>query len=196
MSAPAVFLDRDGVLTMPVVAGAHERPPWTLDELEMVPGSIDALVRLRRAGYRLVVVTNQPDVSRGDVSAMAIAAINDEVARVLSVDAVYSCLHDTADRCDCRKPRPGMLQQAAREMDLDLARSWTVGDRWVDLAAGHGAGTRTVLIEHARSWGATSAGPPPVDLQADVVVTTLAAAVDAILVEDTRRQSTGRRPTG
>lgn len=181
MSAAAVFLDRDGVLTASVVSSSGERPPWSLDELVIVPGAQCAMARLRAAGFVLVVVTNQPDVARGQVDAGEVARINDAVAGALGVDAIYVCPHDGSDGCECRKPLPGMLLQAAALMGIDIGCSWMVGDRWVDIAAGSYAGARTVLIERLGSWEATSAGAPPPDLRPDIVVSTVAAAASAIL---------------
>ena len=94
MGRPAVFFDRDGVLTEPVVVGGQERPPWTIDELRIVPGAQPALDALGRDGHALVVVTNQPDIGRGDARAADVAAINEAVAAVLGLDAVYTCPHD------------------------------------------------------------------------------------------------------
>src|SRR5215217_9296988 len=126
----AVFLDRDGVLAEPIAVGAYERPPWTLDELRIVHDALTALELLRAAGFTLVVVTNQPDVGRGDLDRGVAERINAALKERLGVDAVYACFHSGAAPCPCRKPAPGMVLSAARELSLDLTRSWLVGDRW------------------------------------------------------------------
>jgi D-glycero-D-manno-heptose 1,7-bisphosphate phosphatase len=177
----AVFLDRDGVLDHPVVEGDRERPPWRVAELEVVRGASAAMDALRAAGYRRVVVTNQPDVARGDVSLEAVEEVNAALRRSLDLDAVYVCAHDARDRCACRKPRPGMLFAAATDLDLDLSSSWLIGDRWVDIAAAAAAGVRSVLVEHERSWDATSAGSPPVDLRPTLRAQDVGEAVEMIL---------------
>jgi transaldolase len=143
----AVFLDRDGVLNEAVVRERKPYPPQSPDEVVVVPGMAAACDRLRRRGFVLVVVTNQPDVARGRQSASGVAAINAVVAQQVGVDAVYVCLHDNDDECACRKPKPGMLLDAARDLNLDLNQSFMVGDRWSDIAAGQGAGCTTVYID-------------------------------------------------
>jgi D-glycero-D-manno-heptose 1,7-bisphosphate phosphatase len=181
MDRPAVYLDRDGVVTQPVLGEGGERPAWTLDELAIVPGAAAAAAALREAGFALIVVTNQPDIARGAVTAGVVDAINAEVAAALDLDGVYVCPHDGADGCDCRKPRPGMLHRAAADHAIDLGRSWLVGDRWVDIAAGRAAGVRTVLVERPGSFAPTSAGAPGQDLVPDLVVRDVAAAAAMII---------------
>jgi D-glycero-D-manno-heptose 1,7-bisphosphate phosphatase len=143
----AVFLDRDGVLNEAVVRDGLPFPPRSSDELVVFPGVAEACQGLREHGYVLVVVTNQPDVARGLQSASGVAAINALLRQSINVDAVYVCHHDNDDGCRCRKPKPGMLRAAARDLNLDLNQSFMVGDRWSDIAAGQGAGCRTVYID-------------------------------------------------
>ena len=177
----AVFLDRDGVLTEPVLVDGRERPAWSLDELDVVTAAGAATRDLRAAGFLLVLVTNQPDIARGDVDAEVVVAINEHVAELLGLDAVYACPHDGHDGCACRKPLPGMIHEAAAALDIELAESWLVGDRWVDIAAGQAAGVRTVLVKRAHSMSPTSAGDPPHDLRPDAAVHDIAEASALIL---------------
>jgi len=144
----AVFLDRDGVINVAAVRDGRPYPPTSVAELTILPGVSAALTDLKRAGYALVVVTNQPDVARGAQTRAAIDAIHARLRIELPVDALYCCFHDDADDCACRKPRPGSLLVAARELSLDLAASFMVGDRWRDIEAGAAAGCRTVLVDH------------------------------------------------
>jgi D-glycero-D-manno-heptose 1,7-bisphosphate phosphatase len=188
---PAVFLDRDGVVTDPVLVGGRERPAWSLAELVVTTGAADAVRALREAGFALVVVTNQPDIARGGLTPEVLAGIHEHLGSRLVLDAVYVCPHDGAEGCDCRKPSPGMLLRAAADLDLDLARSWLVGDRWVDIAAGRAAGVRTVLVERPGSFAPTSAGAPPHNLAPDFVVAGVVDAAGAI-IQATR--SAVRRP--
>ena len=174
---PAFFLDRDGVLNDAPVVGGTALSPRALADLHVLPGVVDAVADLRRAGFLAVVVTNQPDIARGRVSAEAVDAMHDQLRDELHVDAVYVCPHDGAEGCGCRKPADGMLRDAAADLSIDLAASWMVGDRWVDIAAGRAAGVRTILVQRDYSWGATSAGSPPADLEPDVRARDLAEAV-------------------
>jgi len=142
----AVFLDRDGVLNKSVYRDGVPSPPISMDDFELLPGVRDAVDRLKAAGYVLVVVTNQPDIARGTQEASAVDAINAVVQRELGLDAVLVCPHDDADDCECRKPKPGLLLQAIERFDIDRDRSFMVGDRWRDVAAGNAAGCRTVQV--------------------------------------------------
>jgi len=146
VTAPAVFLDRDGVINAAVLRDGKPYPPARAEDVEILPGVARALDALKRAGYVLVVVTNQPDVARGTTPRAAIDAIHARLAAELPLDAIRACFHDDADRCACRKPLPGLLLDAARDLDLDLAASVLVGDRWRDIDAGRAAGCRTVFI--------------------------------------------------
>ncbi len=148
---PAVFLDRDGVLNRAFVRDGVPCPPATLEEFELLPGVVEAARRLADAGFALVVVTNQPDVARGTQTREAVERMNDVIRAALPVLGVLTCYHDRGDGCECRKPRPGMLLEAARRWGLDLARSFIVGDRWSDVVAGQVAGCRAVLVETPHS---------------------------------------------
>jgi D-glycero-D-manno-heptose 1,7-bisphosphate phosphatase len=146
MSRRAVFLDRDGVINAAVVHDGKPYPPADADALEILPGVASALQDLHDAGYVLVVVTNQPDVARGKTPRATVDAIHARLRAELALDAIYACFHDDADHCACRKPAPGMLLDAARDLHLDLAQSFMVGDRWRDTDAGIAAGCRTIFI--------------------------------------------------
>ena len=143
----AVYLDRDGVLNRAIVRAGKPYPPATPEELEILPGVPEALTSLRVAGFRLVVVTNQPDVGRGTTPLATIEAIHTRMAECLPLDAIEVCLHGGTEGCDCRKPRPGMLLRDGMTNGVDMARSFMVGDRWRDIDAGGAAGCRTILIE-------------------------------------------------
>jgi D-glycero-D-manno-heptose 1,7-bisphosphate phosphatase len=146
LKRPAVFLDRDGVINRAFERLGAWHPPASLAELEILPGVPAALNALRACGYSLVVVTNQPDVARGSSSRALVDAIHARLASALPLDAILSCFHDSADECQCRKPRPGLLLQAARDLQIELSLSFMVGDRWCDVEAGRRAGCRTVLV--------------------------------------------------
>jgi len=147
----AVFLDRDGVINRASVRDGKPYPPSGPEELEILPGVPEALSRLSAAGFRLVVVTNQPDVARGRQSREMVEAIHKALRNELPIDEFRVCYHDDADRCSCRKPVPGMLLQAAVDLDLDLTASFLVGDRWRDVEVGKNAGCATVFIDYGYS---------------------------------------------
>jgi len=182
MSNAAVFLDRDGTLLEE--CGYLDR----LDRLTLFPWTVDALRLLKRAGFATVVITNQSAVGRGMIEEDFVLAVHREMDRRLagtgaSIDRYYYCPHfaeSTIERyrqqCGCRKPAPGMIEQACREMDLDPSRSVMVGDRWLDVACGRAAGTRTVLV---RSGPDRSEAPD--GLRADAILNNLMEAVGWIL---------------
>jgi len=143
----AVFLDRDGVLTRALVRDGQAYAPVTPAEMEIDADAPAALARLKAAGFLLVVVTNQPDVARGIIRREDVERMHATLRAALPLDACFVCYHDDADGCDCRKPQPGMLIQAAGECAINLAASFMVGDRWRDIDAGAAAGCRTVWID-------------------------------------------------
>jgi len=142
----AVFLDRDGVLNEVIVRNGKPYPPHDLSELVITSDAPGALELLRREGFLLIVVTNQPDVARSTVSRANIDKINAQLSAILPLDAIEVCEHDDQAQCDCRKPKPGMILRAREKFCVDLAGSFMVGDRWRDIEAGRRAGCRTVLI--------------------------------------------------
>ncbi len=149
MSQRAVFLDRDGVINRCRVEGGKPYPPRNVDEFELLPRVEEACRQLKEAGYLLVVVTNQPDVGRGTIPRETVEAIHARMCRLLPIDRVEvsyaSGKEEPPD--EFRKPRPGMLLRAARDLQIDLARSFMVGDRWRDIDCGHAAGCQTIFIE-------------------------------------------------
>jgi D-glycero-D-manno-heptose 1,7-bisphosphate phosphatase len=108
-----------------------------------LPGVEEALARLKEAGFLLVVVTNQPDIAPGRASRAVVEAMNDQIMDRLPIDDIRVCAHVNADNCDCRKPKPGLLLEAAKEHAIELSQSWMIGDRWRDVGAGRAAGCRT-----------------------------------------------------
>jgi D-glycero-D-manno-heptose 1,7-bisphosphate phosphatase len=145
----AVFLDRDGVLSRSVVRDGLPFAPTKLKDFEILPEAPEACRRLKQAGYLLIVATNQPDVGRGTMKKEIVEAMHSEMCRQLPIDRVEVCYHPGhgQSNCDCRKPKPGLLLNAARELGIDLAQSWMVGDRWRDIDCGRAAGVRTIFID-------------------------------------------------
>jgi D-glycero-D-manno-heptose 1,7-bisphosphate phosphatase len=117
-------------------------------ELEILPGVHEALQKLHDANYLLVVVTNQPDVARGTAKREDVEEMNAFLSSLLPIDDFKTCYHDSGDKCNCRKPLPGALLEAAQEHSIDLSKSFMVGDRWRDVEAGASAGCKTFFINY------------------------------------------------
>jgi D-glycero-D-manno-heptose 1,7-bisphosphate phosphatase len=173
----AVFLDRDGVLNRAVVRGGKPYPPSSLTELEILPGVAEALTDLKQRGFLLLVITNQPDVARGTQTREAVEELHRALARALPLDGFFVCYHDDKDDCVCRKPRPGLLLEAAWLCAIDLSRSFLIGDRWRDIEAGSNAGCATVLIDYGYAERAPAKEP-------QARVKSLRQAADWILRQD------------
>ena len=185
MSAPAVFLDRDGTLVEE--AGYINR----LDRLELFPWSVEAVRLLNRAGFRVVVVTNQAGVARGYFDETFVHEAHAHLGAVMraagaEIAGFYHCPHHVdatvaayRQACDCRKPAPGMFLRAARELDLDLPRSYGVGDRWHDVQAAQAAGAVAVMVRSG--YGATELARPTNDVTPAHVADTLIDATTWIL---------------
>lgn len=182
-SRRAVFLDRDGVLNRAVLRNGKPHSPASVSELELTTDAKSVLLNLKEQGYKLLVVTNQPDVSRGITPRETVEGINRQLANALPVDEIFVCYHSDEDACDCRKPKPGLLQQAARRHGIDLAASFMVGDRWRDVEAGQNAGCRTILIDDG--YEERQPAKPP-----DARVGSLREAADWIL--QTNRKGVGK----
>jgi D-glycero-D-manno-heptose 1,7-bisphosphate phosphatase len=144
----AVFLDRDGVLNRAIVRAGKPYPPATVDELEILPDAAPALAELKQHGFLLLVATNQPDVARGTQQRAEVEKMHAVLARALPIDEFLVCYHDDPDGCACRKPKPGLLLQAAASYAIQLSRSFMIGDRWRDIDAGAAAGCTTVWIDY------------------------------------------------
>ena len=173
-SGRAVFLDRDGVLVIPEVRDGRSYAPRSLEHFRLYPDAAASLARLKAAGYLLVVVTNQPDVGNGLVSVDTINEMHRRMSLALPIDRIEMCPHSQSEACDCRKPKPGMLVDAARHCGIDLADSVMVGDRSSDVEAGRAAGCKTVFIDLDYVSELKPASP-------DFTVRSLAEATDVIL---------------
>lgn len=170
----AVFLDRDGVLVVPEIRNGRSYAPRSLAAFSIYPDAADSLARLKAAGYLLVVVTNQPDIGNGLVSANVVNEMHRLMAEALPIDHIEMCPHSQSEGCSCRKPKPGMLINAARLYGIDLAASIMVGDRFSDLEAGRAAGCRTIFMDPDHVGEVKSDA-------ADFAVRSLTEAADAIL---------------
>jgi D-glycero-D-manno-heptose 1,7-bisphosphate phosphatase len=145
---PAVFLDRDGVVNRAILRDGKPYPPTTLSDLRLLPGVREACRLLREAGFALILITNQPDIARGTISAEQVDNMHTRLKRFLQLDDIRVCPHDDEAQCDCRKPKPGLLLDAAHTLDIDLRSSFIVGDRWRDIEAGHRAGCKAIFVDY------------------------------------------------
>lgn len=181
----AVFLDRDGTLIEEV--GYLDRP----QRVALYPWSAHAVRALQQSGVRVVLVTNQSGVARGFFTESVVEAVHGHIAELLQaagarIDAYYYCPHhpdgkiaEYARVCDCRKPSRGLVDCAARELGIDPRQSFTIGDRWLDIALARSVGARGILVR--TGYGLTEEGRPPEGLAADAVVNNLIEAVSWIL---------------
>ena len=145
----AAFLDRDGVINAAVVRDGKPYPPASVAEFALLPGVEEACAALKAAGFLLVVATNQPDVGRGTQRREDVEAMHAKMCAALPIDRVEVCYDPGQGQpSEFRKPAPGMLLRAARELGIDLAASWMIGDRWRDIDCGTAAGCRTIFIDY------------------------------------------------
>ena len=183
MTSRVVFLDRDGVIN--AEGGYVDRP----ENLYPLPGSLEAIASLGRAGWTSIVYTNQAGVGRGYMSEESLLAVHNHLHNVVRdsggrLAAIYACVHAPDAECDCRKPTPGLLFQAAKEHGIDLRASYAVGDSPRDICAGHSAGCRTVLVLTGHTAAYDAALFP--DPQPDYVFPTLLAFTDWLLSQSGR----------
>ena len=149
---PTIILDRDGVL--------NKRPKSlyvrTWDDWEWIPGAKEAINLLKNAGYRIILVTNQSGIARKKMTEQDLHSIHEKMQKELSrtcncIDKIYYCPHGPDDNCECRKPKPGMLLQAQRDFNLDLSKTYFIGDDQRDMQAGNAAGCKTLLVNSRSS---------------------------------------------
>jgi len=179
----AAFLDRDGVINQKAPEGQYVTR-W--DEFRFLPGVVEGIIQLNRAGFCVIVVTNQRCVAKGLLTETDLNGLHQRMSEQLAragakIDAIFHCPHELDPPCTCRKPAPGMLLEAARTRDLDLASSWMIGDSVADIQAGKSAGCKTarVLAKNPETSEPENDGAAPCD--ADVIAASLLDAVPQIL---------------
>jgi len=144
----SVFLDRDGVINKVYIKDGLPQSPNSLDELKILPGVKESIIKLKKLNFICLVVTNQPNVSRGIIEKKNVKEINNFLQHEISFDDIFVCYHDDIDNCNCRKPKPGLLLQAGKKWDVDFKKSFMIGDRWRDIQAGEKAGCKTIFLDY------------------------------------------------
>jgi D-glycero-D-manno-heptose 1,7-bisphosphate phosphatase len=192
MSCDAVFLDRDGVINSYVYNAEFGTvdSPSSPGEFTLAPGAGEAIAELNQIGMLVVVVSNQPGIAKGKFSHALLDQVTDKMRSAVAecggrIDAVYYCLHHPEAalpvyriRCECRKPRPGLLLQAARELNIDLERAYMVGDGIIDIQAGQAAGSRTIFVGQSKPYIFDAFEKH--GIEPDFMVSTLANAVKIV----------------
>ena len=181
---PAIFIDRDGVII-------ENRSDYVRDwsQVSIFPDAIHALSNSKLKNHKIVIVTNQSAVGRGIVSLETAEGINDRLVRLIRdlgsrIDGIYLCPHGPDDGCDCRKPKPGLLLRAARELSLDLKRSWMIGDAWSDIQAGQAAGVRKAIIVKTGRGAEQLSLPQPANVTEFLVCNDLPQALEVVVAHD------------
>ncbi|NIM06959.1 MAG: D-glycero-beta-D-manno-heptose 1,7-bisphosphate 7-phosphatase [Armatimonadetes bacterium] len=181
--ARAVFLDRDGVINL-------DRPDYVkhLGEFSLLPGAAEAVARLTTAGWRVVITTNQAAIGKGLMGDRELARIHEHMLTEIEkmggrISAIYHCPHRPDENCPCRKPKPGLLERAAREMGLHLPACYLVGDRMRDIQAGAAVGCTTLLIKPPGTKEELTDSSP------DAVVKDLSEAVDWLLARECEQEN-------
>ena len=143
----AVFFDRDGVLNSAIVRNGKPFSPTSLSEFRIEYGAGKVIEKLKEMNFLTFIISNQPEIARGNLSIQNVLKMNSLLEQRFGITKSYFCPHDDFDNCECRKPKPGMLIQAALEFDLDLTKCFLVGDRWKDIEAGKAAGCKSILLD-------------------------------------------------
>jgi D-glycero-D-manno-heptose 1,7-bisphosphate phosphatase len=177
---PAIFLDRDGVI---IENRADYVRDW--EDVELLPGAVQALAQIALKPWKIILVTNQSAVGRGIISSQTAQAINQQLVMELEkagcrIDGIFMCPHAPGEDCACRKPRPGLLLQAAQALSVDLSHSVMIGDAWSDLQAGLAAGVGQLALVRTGRGNAQLALPPPIELRSWAVYANIQQAFQAL----------------
>lgn len=171
MKGRAIFLDRDGVINKTILCDGKPYSPRKFDEFVFNDGIREAVYKMKEFGYKVFVVSNQPDVARGVISQDVLNLMTEKMRFELPLDDIFICPHDDYHHCLCRKPKPGMLMEAVEKWEIDLSSSFIIGDTWKDMEAGRAAGCKTILLD----------APYNQDAYCDFRVESLSEAIDLII---------------
>ena len=144
----AIFIDRDGVINKIFIKNNLPFSPPSFDLLEILPGVKESILRLKKLNFVCLLITNQPDVSRGKIEKKTIIKMNNYLKDEIKLDDIFVCYHDDHDKCKCRKPKPGLLLDASKKWDINLKKRYMIGDRWRDIGAGISVGCKTIFIDY------------------------------------------------
>ena len=144
----AVFLDRDGVINKAFIKDGLPKSPNSLNELKILPGVKESILRLKELDFICLVVTNQPDVPRGKINKNTVIEMNNFLKKEIELDDIFVCYHDDKDNCNCRKPKPGLLLQAIKKWNVDFKKSFIIRDRWRDIQAGEKIVCKTIFLDY------------------------------------------------
>lgn len=144
----ALFLDRDGVINYPIIKNRKPYAPLKLEDLKIIPEIHDVINNFKKKGFMIFVVTNQPDVSRGNANLLNIKKINRYIQDILEIDYFFVCYHDNTDNCTCRKPKPGAFLMLQEKFKINLSNSVMVGDRLKDIKAAANAGCPSIFVDY------------------------------------------------
>ena len=144
----AFFFDRDGILNKAILKNNKPYSPRGFKELILNLNLVEFIKRLKKKDFKIIVITNQPDVKYGKLSKYTLKIINSTIMKFFFVDDIFVCIHGNEDHCDCRKPKPGLLKKASKKWDIDLKKSFFIGDRWKDIKSGESMGCKTIFIDY------------------------------------------------
>ena len=144
----SVFLDRDGVINKVYIKDGLPESPNSLNELKILPGVRESIIKLKKLNFICLMVTNQPNVSRKKIDKNSVIQMNNFLKNEIALDDIFVCYHDDSDNCNCRKPKPGLLLQAGKKWDVDFKKSFMIGDRWRDIQAGEKVGCKTIFLDY------------------------------------------------
>lgn len=167
----AIFLDRDGVINKVTLKEGKPFSPRRFEKFELFDGIREVLEKSKREGFLNIIITNQPDITRGLIKWETLEKMHKFIKENLPIDDIFVCPHDDIDNCQCRKPRPGMLLEAAKKWDIDLKDSFLIGDQWKDIETGKKAGCITILIDYLYNK----------EVESDFRVNNLHSAIEIIL---------------
>ena len=174
MNFSAVFLDRDGVINKPVIINKKPYAPTKYTEFKFYPGIYENLQALKNNGFLRIVVTNQPDIGNGKTKLQEVQLMHDKLMKTNLIDGIYMCSHNQREQCSCRKPGIKMLTDAKSKFNINMSRSWLIGDRWSDVTAAHNAGLTPIFVDHG--YAETNS-----KLQTCIKVKNLKSAVNKII---------------
>tara|TARA_B100001123_G_C15312264_1_gene1024833 strand:- start:953 stop:1564 length:612 start_codon:yes stop_codon:yes gene_type:complete len=144
----AVFLDRDGVINKIFKKNGLPFSPPNFEQFEILPGVKESIIKFKKLNFYSIIITNQPDVSRGKIKKKTVLKMNDHIKKEIKIDDIFVCFHDDHDNCDCRKPKPGLIHNAIKKWNININKSFMIGDRKKDIDAGKSAGCKTIFLDY------------------------------------------------